>query len=210
MVVNKKDSSEADQGSVESRIRDAAFKLFSERGYHQTSTTEITRAAGVGKGSLYWYWTSKEDLAFSIVSEMLEFFLRFIEELRDSEGSVIERARRLVQAVADTYEQEKEYCILLWKFRADRYYIFSSEYQEKVMSYYVRIREAIADIISQGIESGEIQKVDPKFTAFIVLGVTEGLEVQWLENEDEFPIKDALITVMDVLLKGYIKKVVKA
>lgn len=194
--------SSAKQKDTEASIKNAALKLFSEKGFHQTSTTEITRLAGVGKGSLYWYWKSKEDLAFSLVSEMLATFLELLEIVRDSDGPAIDRAKGLAKGVANVYEQEKEQCRLLWKFRADNYYVFTPEYQEKVMGYYKKIREAIAALVDQGIKNGELRKVDSNYAAFLFLGVTEGLEVEWLENEEEFSIQDGLADVVDMVIEG--------
>jgi len=188
------------------QIKDAALKLFSEKGFHNTTMAEIALAAGVGKGTLYWYWKSKEELAFSLVSDMLSAFLALIEETRDCEGNVIKRLEKLAQRVADLYQQEKEYCRLLLKFRADRHYTFNPEYIEQVMSYYVGMRSAIASLIEQGIKSGEFRNVDSQFMAFIILGIVEGLELEWLENEKEFSMHKGLETVLVFLKMGLQKQ----
>ncbi|MBW2596415.1 MAG: TetR/AcrR family transcriptional regulator [Deltaproteobacteria bacterium] len=180
----------------EKQIKDAALKLFSEKGFHNTTMAEIALAAGLGKGTLYWYWKSKEALAFSLVSDMLSAFLDLIEETRDCEGNIIKRLEKLAQRVADLYQQKKEYCRLLLKFRADRHYTFNPDYIEQVMKYYVRMRSAIASIIEQGIKAGEFKKVDSQFIAFIILGIVEGLELEWLENEKEFSMHKGLKTVL--------------
>ena len=124
----------AEKAAGEQAIKKAALELFSEKGFHSTSTRDLTEAAGVSKGTLYWYWKSKEEVAFSLVSDMLNDFLELIEQARDEEGPAIERLKRLAQAVAELYYRETEYLRLLWKFRADRSYIFSEGYTEKVTS----------------------------------------------------------------------------
>src|SRR6266496_1484504 len=43
-------------------IVDVSAKVFAERGYHATSTTELCEANGIGKGALYYYIGSKEQL----------------------------------------------------------------------------------------------------------------------------------------------------
>jgi AcrR family transcriptional regulator len=184
----------------EQAIKQAALKLFSEKGFHSTSTRDITEAAGVSKGTLYWYWKSKEEVAFSLVSDMLDDFVQAIEAARDADSPAGERLAGLIGIVAEMYYQETDYLRLLWKFRADRHYIFSEEYKEKVTSYYVRIREAIEQMLDQAIRSGEFKPMDTKQMAFILLGITEGLEVEWLENED-FSMRDALPKVMGIMLE---------
>ncbi len=184
----------------EQAIKEAALRLFSDKGFYSTSTREIIQEAGVSKGTLYWYWKSKEELAFSLVSDMLNDFLEIIEREKNGEGPVLERFQRMVREVANLYYQETDYLRLLWKFRADRHYIFSKEYTERVTSYYLRIRKALESMIEEGIETGVFKETDPKYMAFILLGIAEGLEVEWLENEKEFSMREALPLVMEMVL----------
>ncbi len=189
----------------EKQIKEAALMLFSEKGFHNTTVTQIAEAADLGKGTIYWYWKSKEDLAFSLVSDMLRDFLALIEEAKNGEGMVIERFAGMVSKVADLYYKETDYLRLLWKFRVDRSYIFSEEYTEKVASYYTRMRKALGDMIEEGIGNGELKEVDPKRTAFILLGIAEGLELEWLENEEELSMRDALVEVMGMVMAAIAK-----
>ena len=52
-----------------SKIFHQAMRLFLAKGYHGTSVDDITRAAGITKGALYWYFKSKEDLLNKIIEE---------------------------------------------------------------------------------------------------------------------------------------------
>lgn len=190
------------RASSERAIKRAALKLFSEKGFYYTSTRDLTEAAGVSKGTLYWHYRSKEEVAFSLVSDMLGDFLELIESTRDEKGTAVERLERLAGDVADLYYRETDYLRLLWKFRADRGYIFSEEYTAKVASFYVRIRAALEEMVEQGIRNGEFREVDATQMAFILLGVTEGLEVEWLENEEEFSMRDALDETMRMIMNS--------
>jgi AcrR family transcriptional regulator len=187
----------------ENQIKEAALKLFSEKGFYGTTITQIAEAAGLGKGTIYWYWRSKEELAFSLVEDMLSAFLELIEAARDGEGGFEEKFAELVKGVAKLYVVEKEHCRLLWKFRADRHYIFDPDYTTKVTAYYLRMRGAIADLIQQGVESGEIKEIDPQLAAFVLLGITEGLEIEWLENEDDFDLEKGLEMVLTTCFKAF-------
>jgi len=189
----------------EKQIKEAALRLFSEKGFHNTTITQISEAADLGKGTIYWYWKSKEELAFSLVEDMLRDFLALIERARDAEGPVAGRLERMVAEVAELYYRETEYLRLLWKFRVDRSYIFSEDYTNRVASYYVRIREALGNMLEQGIKSGEFRKMDSKRMAFILLGIAEGLELEWLENEEELSMREALVEAMGIVFSSIVK-----
>ena len=195
MSKNEKKNSEGD-------IKNAALRLFSEKGFHNTSTRDITEAAGVSKGSLYWHFKSKEAVAFALVSDMLQGFIALIEEARDASGPSVQRLIHLVDRVAGLYYTQTDHLRLLWKFRADRNYIFSPEYTRQVTSCYLRIRAGLRDLLEQGMASGEFRKMDAGQMAFIILGIAEGLEVEWLENEEEFSMRESLPLVIDMVISG--------
>lgn len=186
----------------ENQIREAALKLFSRKGFHNTTITDISEAAGLGKGTIYWYWKSKEELAFSLVEDMLYAFVDLLEKAVRWEGGFREKFDRLLEEVTKLYHLEKEHCRLLWKFRADRHYIFDQEYVRKVTSYYLRMRKAIAALVKEGMEEGALRKMDPDRLALAMLGIAEGLELEWLENEEDFDIGEGLRLVFRALLDG--------
>jgi len=190
----------------ESQIKEAALRLFSEKGFYGTTITQIAEAAGLGKGTIYWYWKSKEELAFSLVEDMLSAFLELIEAARDEDGAFGDRFTGLVKKVVELYEVEKEHCRLLWKFRADRHYIFDPDYTSKVTAYYRRMREALADLIRQGVDGDELIDIDPRFMALVLLGIAEGLEIEWLENEDDFDLGRGMEMAYTNLFHGLRRK----
>lgn len=51
------------------RILEAAAMLFDERGYQAASTAEVLARSGVSRGSMYFHFASKEDLAKAVIAE---------------------------------------------------------------------------------------------------------------------------------------------
>ena len=62
-------------GNTEERILNQSMRIFLKRGYHGTSIDDITQAAGLTKGALYWHFHSKEDLLKRIIEEFERRFL---------------------------------------------------------------------------------------------------------------------------------------
>ncbi len=60
------------RAASQQKILDAAFKLIAQQGYEGTSIAQIARTAGVAKGLLYNYFSSKEDLVKTLVVEAIE------------------------------------------------------------------------------------------------------------------------------------------
>ena len=61
------------------RIFNTAIKMFSKKGYDNTSVEEITAIAGVAKGSLYYHFSKKEDIFDMLLKEGFELLKNNIE-----------------------------------------------------------------------------------------------------------------------------------
>jgi len=56
------------------RLVEAALKLFASRGYHATGIADILRESGCKRGTLYYYFSSKEKLGYAAIDEELRLF----------------------------------------------------------------------------------------------------------------------------------------
>ena len=76
-------------------ILKVATEVFAERGFNETTVSQIAQKAKIAEGSIYHYFKNKEDLLFSIPEERMENFLSGLyESLEGVEGS-FRRSRRL-------------------------------------------------------------------------------------------------------------------
>jgi len=78
-------------------ILDVAARIFYEKGYDATSTRDIAEAAGLLKGSLYYYVETKEDFLFEIIRTSHEGALATLERVRLFEGDVLQKLACLVR-----------------------------------------------------------------------------------------------------------------
>ena len=72
-------------------LQDAATQLFSERGYDGSSLQEIADRIGILKGSVYYYYQSKEDLLFDIVKAIHDEHLENVRMLAARPGDPMQR-----------------------------------------------------------------------------------------------------------------------
>jgi AcrR family transcriptional regulator len=64
-------------------ILEAALKCFAQKGYHATSIQEIVDSVGIAKGSVYFYFKSKEDLLFSVLTYFHDQFITTFNAVDD-------------------------------------------------------------------------------------------------------------------------------
>ncbi|MCI5141534.1 MAG: TetR/AcrR family transcriptional regulator [Candidatus Electrothrix sp. ATG1] len=70
---------------------EAAINLFGERGYERTSVSALARAAGIGKGTIYSYFSSKNEILLAFCEEELAFIHDEIREKLDQNASLAEK-----------------------------------------------------------------------------------------------------------------------
>ena len=74
------------------RILDSARELVLAHGVHKVTVSEIARAAGVGKGTVYLYWPAKEDLILGLFArELLTFLDEIIARIAADPADVLPR-----------------------------------------------------------------------------------------------------------------------
>lgn len=95
------------------QIIDAALKLFSEHGYHGTSTSMIARAAGISKGLLYHYIESKEKLIQEICKAVYDLIYQH-HEIHDQDVLTPEELEIFVRNSFDAIRENKEFFRLIF------------------------------------------------------------------------------------------------
>jgi AcrR family transcriptional regulator len=94
-----------------SAIQEAALELFARNGYHNTSISQIAKEAGVSKGLLYNYFSSKEVLLKEIVMGAVEVGEQFMEQLANPTEEPVAQLRWLTEVTFATVQENRRY----WK-----------------------------------------------------------------------------------------------
>lgn len=101
--------------SKQHTIRQAALEEFAQHGYKKASTNRIVKAAGIGKGMLFYYFTSKQELYEYLVKYSLEFIQsRYLNRVDAGESDLIERLTQLARLKMEAQAENEE----VFKFSA--------------------------------------------------------------------------------------------
>ncbi len=186
-----------DQRELE--IKEAALKIFAAKGYHRTTMAEIAMEAGYGKGTIYWYWKSKEQLYFALISDLHDEILALVDEAGMAGSPALTKIKNLAEGMIDIYYRNREYCKLSWRMRAEELQSFSPEYVEALHNYVMRTRQALETLLKQASEEGNFRGIDPYYLSCIILGMVEGMEIQWLEDQSTFDLRRGMDMALELL-----------
>ena len=166
---------------VREAILDAADELFEKFGYQKTTVEEIAQAAGIGKGTIYLHFRSKDDVGCAWAQRNYERVRSRLEELVASEDSSFGQVREmLIQRVLLRHEIVRRHQLsmdgslgyLKKGLREWREMIFESESQ------------ALAALIDIGIQRGEFRAQNSIFAARNMILATNSLLPNFHEKEN--------------------------
>jgi AcrR family transcriptional regulator len=150
----------------------AALELFLQHGVAATRVEDIATRAGVGKGSVYLHFQTKEELFKVVVAEGISARLHQAEKFASEfTGS----ANDLLTALLNTNLVE------FWNSSSTGLYKLvvaeSQQYPELAKNYYqdvtCRVRKLFEDILQLGIKQGEYREVDVPYTARIIVSLLD-------------------------------------
>lgn len=96
-------------------ILNAAMTLFSQKGYENTSIEELSRAAGIGKGTIYTYFRTKSEIFLAFCEEQLEFVDKELAEKTNSQAALIKQLMTLFMGEFQYISRHKEFGRILMR-----------------------------------------------------------------------------------------------
>nr|WP_263325270.1 TetR/AcrR family transcriptional regulator [Neobacillus sp. Marseille-Q6967] len=182
-------------------ILEAATKSFSLFGYKATTMEQVAKLANVGKGTIYTFFKTKEELFDDIINSLIAEMKEAAESVMDENDSFQEKANRVLLKVLEFRETHQ----LTIKLIQEEKEMGTQTVVEAMQRVEQSIIQYIKGIIQKAIDDGEIQPCDPELTAFIMLKLYFSLIIDWQKNHP--PLRNEEISNLFelYLLKGLSK-----
>lgn len=190
-------------------ILNAARKVFFSKGIYNATVDDVAAAAELGKGTIYLYFSSKEEILAHL---LLEGFNVLIASLRDVFSSTealspSERLRRLALAYLDFFHRYPHYFRLMVAF--DRGRLREKLPPELCEEIKARNREAfgwVSRVVEEGIEKGFFVPQDPWLVAGTLWASIHGIlilmSIPFRREIMGFSLDEMVHTAIDTLLRG--------
>ncbi|MBW2278978.1 MAG: TetR/AcrR family transcriptional regulator [Deltaproteobacteria bacterium] len=181
----------------------AASAVFATQGFSGTRMADIAARAGVGKGTVYEYFDSKEELFLAVFQWINMGIARRINDRLASKGSARAQLEAIFDESATIIADLRDVSSLNLDFwAACRGSAFEGRFKEALEALYDEYRGLVAGIIQGGQETGEFRKgLDPYSLAAALVGTFDGLGVQnWID--DSIDLASAASSFTTVVLSG--------
>lgn len=178
-------------------IYDAAIMIFSTKGYEGATMDDMAQAAGVAKGTLYYYFKSKEEIFKYIITEGVEVIKERISQTVDREDSALSKLKALCTLQLNlVYEKKELYKVMLSQLWGQE--VRQLELREVVENYINNIEKYIREAMDEGV----IKKGEPYFMAYIFFGLLCSTAVYELINKDKTNIDELSQNLIMYILHG--------
>ncbi len=149
-------------------LLDAALELFVEKGFAGTRAEEVAKRAGVSKGTLFLYFSSKEELFKAVVRKNISGrFGEWNEEFETFQGNSAEMLRYCIHAWWERIGSTKAAGITkLMMSEASNFPELAAFYQHEVIQ---PGNELLQRVLKRGIDRGEFRPIDLKYGVYTIL-----------------------------------------
>ena len=168
------------QPTKKERIRESAVTMFARMGFHATTTDKIAAEAGVSVGTIYNYFRSKEAILEYIFQVELEKRQRFFETLKDSKEQLPNLILPLLDMHFRLIREDPDVGMILIRERQSSHI----EELEFVDQFIQGVPSAIAGLLRNAQERGEIREVPVRLIAAAFFGAVEGVVREAVFHKD--------------------------
>ena len=145
----------------------AASTEFAHRDFHEVLMEDVSARAGVGKGTLYRYFPTKEELFMATVFRGLDEFHQQFLEMFEQEAPLEKILRDVVERMLSYFSGRSEWLTLLQRYEHRLPQADADRWRERR----AEAVRSLATLLSREARAGGLRSIDPELAAVLLLGM---------------------------------------
>lgn len=194
------------QISTRDAILDATDRLLARHGYKKMTIDDLAREVGIGKGSVYLHFSSKEEIALSHIDRIVERLKAKLRALSEKDSSCEVRLRAmLIERVLFRFDSVQHYSQSL----NDLLSHLRPRLLDRRKRYFEEEARIFSDVLDEGYAAGEFSFKDSASAARALLDATNAFLPYSLsahELGERAEIERKVNTVADIVVTGLMKR----
>jgi TetR/AcrR family transcriptional regulator, repressor of fatR-cypB operon len=193
---------EREKAAHRKEIMDAAIKVFARRGLSSATLDEVAQEAEFSKGTIYLYFTSKEDLLFNILISLSQMIVDGFRTTLDGKRSFKEELYDLfVQAAEFSFKNQDEIKTLVGQHVVD-FKALSEEGRDKLMKIHGETVKILMDRTKEAYRKGELRDLSLEAITSMIHGSLDGMSISRWHFESVDDAKKAVGVFIEILFNG--------
>ncbi|GAP63221.1 hypothetical protein ARMA_1644 [Ardenticatena maritima] len=179
------------------RILDAAMRIFSNKGYHDTRVDEIAAASETSKGAIYFHFPSKERIFLALIDQFADLLEAQLEKALAETPGGIERVDAALRVCLETFGQYRHLAKIVLVQAVGLGQIF----EQKRIEVHQRFVHVIKRELDKAVAEGDIPPIDTEVAALAWMGALNEVVIQWVHTGEPDPTR-SLPTLRLMLLRS--------
>jgi len=187
---------------IRDQIVDTARGIFTRFGFRKTTMDEIAKAMRKGKSSIYYYFTSKEEIFKAVVEkesqtlkDELVFAINRTDDPREKLRNYVLTRMKVMKNVANFYDALKNE------------YLSHLDFVNKVREKYDRQEiKIVKEILEEGTNKKVFRIEDPELAAIAIVTALKGLEIPLFWSKANKNLEKRTDQLLGVLFNGILMK----
>ncbi len=150
-------------------IMGVAARVFAEKGYYATTIADLAQAAGIAKGTIYWYFNNKRTIMLAILEEMSREITGTFGEIMREAPDGLEALLRCVQPALELLEKHGAIYLMYFLEIGST----DSSIRQMFQQIYKVVHAGAKVALERGIKEGKIRKLNTDLAAYAVMGLVE-------------------------------------
>lgn len=198
-----KDDSSASYDARRKEIAEASIRVFNRRGFKGASMSAVAAELDIDRASLYYYFSSKEELFDQLVRAVVERNLEIIKQIESNGASASRKLRDLVNALMTSYGDNYPLFYIYIRENLSHVSDDRTEWSKSMRKINAETVDAVISIIETGYADNSLRKVgSARVVAYGILGIV-GWTHRWFRpDRSDISAEEIGKTYAELLLAG--------
>ena len=177
-------------------IIDAAMELFANKGYHETTMSDVVEASNTSKGTVYYYFDNKQELFETMINDVISRLYNSFERIAEKDCSVKDKLKKMMEVHANFYK--KNYKLAFSIFMEGKK--IDADCKEEIWRWHKKFNSLVENVMKDGVEEGLLKDKNLKLMSFSFLGLTNSFGPSVFEGD--YDVNELVDYTIELFLQG--------
>ena len=180
-------------------ILEAAVKVFSRQGFHQSTIAQIAKEAGVADGTIYLYFKNKDDILVQFFSHRAKQVFESFREDVDQAQTSLDKLRSLIRRHLAEFQRDRDGAVVYQVETHQSSRLAEEQIREMSQMY----RDFISEIVEKGQQEGKIRKdLYVGLVKRFIIGAVDEVINTWLHSNGEYDLVSMTDPLVELFING--------
>jgi AcrR family transcriptional regulator len=180
-----------DKAAKQAEIVKHAADVFSQTGYHASKIQDIATAASIGKGTVYEYFRTKEQLFLAVYDAWMSEFEQIVQTRIDAAEDALSKVDAIRDSAVEFYESRAGQAPLLLEFWAHALRTDNPAFLTRINQTRGFLRKVGTKLTKELVHTEWFRDVDEQAFATLESGISDGIFLAWVLDGRSFPLDKA-------------------